>query len=150
MKPYLKLIRIQSTPVTLAILAAGYGLHHGTIADIEILPLLLVGALGHWGFYAMNEYEDIAYDRQAGKEDKPLVSGEVSKKEAQIIVASLVGASIILAGTLFPIPSVAAYILSAWLGAVYNKRSKLDTISGVYLGIWGVLILYTGFYYAAG
>lgn len=150
MKCYFRLIRVQSTPLTLGILAAGYGLYHGTVAEIEIIPLLMVGALGHWGFYAMNEYEDVRYDRKAGKDDKPLVSGDVSKKQAQIIVASLVGSSLLLAGALFPVPAFSAYILSAWLGAVYNKRSKMDTISGVYLGIWGVLILYTGFYYAAG
>jgi 4-hydroxybenzoate polyprenyltransferase len=148
MKEYLKLIRIQSTPVTLSILATGYGLSRGTILDWEVLPLLIVGALGHWGFYAMNEYEDRKYDLEAEKYDKPLVSGDVTEGEGLAIVLSLVGASLILAGLLFPYQAFVAFLLAAFLGALYNKRSKIDTLSGLYLGAWGVLILYTGYYFS--
>lgn len=150
MKAHLKLIRIQSTPVTLCIMAAGYGVYTGTVIDENIIPMLAVGALGHWGFYSMNEYVDYEYDVLDGKDGKPLVSGDVSMKAAKWISANLISLSLISAFILFSQDAFIGYLMCAFLGWLYNMTSKTRNHAAILLALWGVFLVMTGYNYAGG
>ena len=109
-----------------------------------VLPLLLVGALGHWSVYAMNDYMDVWYDRQAGKSNKPLVSGEISEDRAlYFIILSCALSFIISLLSLGPNPT-ALWMAAVLVGMVYNGRSKVDWFSALYLSVWAVLVTLVG------
>ena len=147
---YTRLMRIQSIPLTIAIISAGYMIETGSIIEMGVLPLLVVGAVGHAGFYTMNEILDMEWDIEQYKSDKPLVSGDIPVENAITLCFSLILVSIFGALLFFPLESFLLYLASCGAGSVYNFRSKNDPLSSVYLGAWGVLILLTGFYYAGG
>jgi hypothetical protein len=160
LRDILKLIRIQSTPVTLCILCAGYGLRRGTVLEPLIVPLLAIGAVGHWGFYSMNEYMDRHHDWRQGKDDKPLVGGgitisnyeflSISTDNVQIFVMILIGLSVLWGAILMPTFSFLCYLGAALCGAGYNITSKTHTLSALWLAIWAELMVLSGFFYAGG
>lgn len=149
-KSYLKLMRVQSLPLTVCIIAGGFMLEKGTLMDLSFITLAVSVSLGHLGFYTMNEIMDVEWDIEMYETDKPLVSGEVSMKTAVEICFSLVLGSVILAVLSFPLDSFIIYLFSCLIGALYNARSKRDTLSSLYLGVWAVSILLTGYYYGGG
>lgn len=145
---WLSLIRIQSTPVTSVSLCAGYL----TVASPswDMLILALVGAVGHWGFYAHNDVQDYEVDLKQGKNDKPLIGGGIDRDRAEIVSLSLIAMSLAMAMILFNQGALLTYVSAAWIGYLYNKNSKVRTYSAMYLGVWGVAIIVTGALYARG
>lgn len=146
-REWLILCRIQSVPVTIIILSIGYGIATGTLLNTEILVLYLVGALGHLGVYAHNDIADAQHDLEAGDIHKPIPAGEIDRLNALTVAAGLILFSLFIAGLFFPHAALSAYFLSVAIGVLYNERSKKDIWSGVYLSLWGVLMLLTGYWY---
>lgn len=146
-KSYLELCRVQSTPVTIIILSLGFGIAKGTLLHLDIIALYIMGALGHWGFYAMNDIMDREHDRQGDDLHKPIPSGKVSLKGALILCVWCIIMSLLIAAVILGQPAFAYYTGAMTLGWVYNLRSKKDTFASMYLAAWAVLILMTGYHY---
>lgn len=149
-KEYARLVRVQSIPLTISIISAGFIIESGTLLDIMVIPLIVVGSLGHMGFYAMNEIYDVEWDRKADKSIKPLVNEDISTGNARVLSTALILTSVIIAALTFPTGGFISYVAACILGAVYNSRSKVDTFSSVYMGLWGCSILLTGYLYSGG
>lgn len=145
---WLQLVRIQSTPLTAISLSIGY--FTVTSSFDSIITLIFVGALGHWGFYAVNDIYDRDIDSTQNKVNKPLVSGDISMRAAKIVSVCLIGASLVGAILWFPSFATASYLIACVLGWHYNKYSKEHTYSSFYLGGWGMAIIFTGGFYARG
>jgi 4-hydroxybenzoate polyprenyltransferase len=143
---WLALMRIQSTPLTVVSLLIGYLTVSNWI--IKVIPLIVAGALGHWGFYMMNDVFDVDIDREQGKEDKPLVEGDISPSTALAVSIISIICSLGIAVVYFSLGAALAYIGAASMGMVYDLRSKTDTYSSFYLGAWGFFIILTGALYA--
>jgi len=143
----MKLCRIQAAPLNVFILLAGYGVISGTILDTNSLQLVIIAISGHMGFYSMNEYADVEWDKSAGKSEKPLVNGSVSEDQALFMIAISMGFCIgysfhVLMGAPF------FWFASALVFAgLYNLKSKRDIMSPFYLGAYGFLMFYTGMTY---
>lgn len=146
---WLALIRLQSTPVTVISLLLGYFTVNQTLY-IGIWPLVIVGALGHWGFYAHNDVEDISVDMAQGKSMKPLLSGDIKKTHAEMLSYSFIILSILGAVLWFNPFAASAYLLAAVSGWYYNIYSSEKTYSGLLLSLWGVSIIWTGAAFAQG
>lgn len=144
-RDYLRLVRIQSVPLTLSIMLVGYAMSTGTIFTVDGVYLFVVGTLSHTGFYSMNEVLDREWDAKQGEEMKPLVSGDIEVGRAMAVFASLTISSILLAGLVFELSAFAAFTIACVLGAEYNIKSKKSSLSALYLSGWSVAILMTGY-----
>lgn len=140
------LIRIQSTPVTVLTLLLGYAVVADSIFTTDLISLTFVGAVGHWGFYALNDISDYEWDVKQNRRRKPIVSGEVGMVEAKIISLHLILVSLTFSLILFPQEAFATWVMASILGGVYNMRSKHDSNSQIYLGLWGSSVVLTGSY----
>jgi len=150
MREYLALVRVQSTPVTVIAMLLGYATHTGTILDPNAIWLVIVGTLGHWGFYAMNDVFDARFDRQAGRMDKPIVSGGLTRYDAAKATVILSSSSLAVAYITFPSLSFALYTLAAVIGTIYNITNKTNVHSTALMGFWGGLIVGVGWAFGDG
>lgn len=146
----LSMCSIPSTPVTCLSLSLGYASVTGTVIHMEIVPLIVIGAVGHWGFYSLNDLMDLEWDKKDGRETKPLVSGELPVELGWAISFSLIVVSFHLAWIHFPKSAFAGWMIASFLGVMYNYYSKEQTNSGMYLGMWGLAIIMTGALYPDG
>lgn len=146
----LSLVSIPSTPVTVVTLLIGYASVEGTILNSDIWRLIFVGALGHWGFYSMNDIMDYSWDYLDERDTKPLVSGDAPFTWAAIVCSMMLVMMIAFAIEYYPLSSVFTLFLASIFGALYNSRSKKDWFSGLYLSAWGSLIVSTGALYSGG
>lgn len=144
LREYFILSRIQSLPLTLVTLLLAYLTVAPTIFTREAAELVLIGSLGHVGFYLMNEIADAEHDYNQGKEDKPLVSGTVRVEVAILLMLVLTISSFTLAALLFPTEAFVFYIVAMASGAIYNIFSKTKPFALLWLGVWGVAIVGTG------
>ena len=147
---YLSLTSVPSIPVTVVSLLFGYASATGTVLDKEILPLVSVGALGHMGFYGLNDIVDYEWDLEQNKENKPLVRGDITIYYGYGYCLALISVSVAVAIYLFPLYAFLAWVVACLLGALYDLRSKIDSYSAVYMAFWGVTIIYTGAFYSGG
>lgn len=145
---WLSLIRIQSTPVTVLSLLIGYVSVTNTILTSHILPLILVGVLGHWGVYGHNDYVDRYEDKDAEKYHKPIPRGDINSNTAAIGISILIGGSIITAFWYFSIIPLVLYLFAVVIGIFYNYVSKDTLYSPHLLGLWGVVVILLGAMYA--
>lgn len=145
---WLSLVRIQSTPVTVITLCLGYITVSQRLNLYEMIPLVVVGCLGHWGFYAQNDVMDYEYDIDHKSIDKPLVSKVISRFQAQVVSSLLIITSVFIAVISFSLTTSGWFILSAIAGLTYNFYSKKTSFSGLYLSVWGISIVMTGATYA--
>lgn len=148
-KGVLSLVSIQSTPLTLVSLGIGYATVRGTVITEDIIPLLIVGALGHWTFYSMNDLYDYKWDIEEGRDKKPLVSESLSYTEG-LYVCILLLVLALVASYIFPPLSLVFWMVAIAMGFIYNRYSKDRVEAGLYLTIWGASIIFTGSSYAGG
>jgi len=138
------LCRLQSTPLTWVILLLGYGTAGGDILSTDVLPLLAVGALGHWSVYAMNDHLDMYHDRFAGKLHKPLPAGEISETAATFFVTVGLLSSCVACYVWLGASPALYWIAAVLTGIWYNIRSKTDWFSAIYLSVWAILVVAVG------
>ena len=143
-KGVLSLMSIQSTPLTVGALLFGYGSIEGAILTMDIIPLIVAGALSHWAFYGMNDVMDLEYDKKQGRSEKPLVSGLISPRTAITLIIMLCFYSLTIAMEYFEILAVVLFVVSFICGAAYNFTSKTSPYAAVWLGEWGAAIVLTG------
>lgn len=140
----LSLVSIPSTPVTVVSLMLGYASMAGTIFEPEVIDLIVAGALGHWAFYGLNDVIDYEWDKRQGRENKPLVRGDISLFTASIMCSVLGIGSVIYALYSFTRIVFLFWLAACLFGLIYDYRSKEDVYSGVYLSFWGTSVIYTG------
>lgn len=145
---WLTLARVQSAPLTVVSLVLGYGVVTGEVFTTNITPLLVVGALAHLGGYILNDIADLEHDTTAGRDEKPLVSGEIDTRNAIAASIILILLSIIISIYTFPYGAQNVFLLSIVTGVVYNMWSKDIPLSEILLGIWGFTVIMTGAAYA--
>jgi len=149
-KEWLTFMSVQSTPLTVVSLLLGFATVEGTVVTYDILPIILIGSLGHWAFYSMNDVVDKEYDKSQGRFSKPLVNGSINRANAIAAPILLYSLSLVAAIHFFPIVAVVSYIIASYAGYIYNRRSKNMKYSGLLLSVWGLSIVFTGSIYAGG
>jgi len=130
MNNYIKLIRpygilfLGLTPVFGAIC-------NGEFRFLNLSVLFIIGLLSHVFTFVQNDYYDMEIDKKSKYViDRPLASGEISKKNVFIIILFSFIISMVLAVLFFfTIPSFFVLLLSFFLMTLYNKYSK--KISGM-------------------
>ncbi len=130
MNNYIKLIRpygilfLGLTPVFGAIC-------NGEFRFLNLSVLFIIGLLSHVFTFVQNDYYDMEIDKKSKYViDRPLASGEISKKNVFIIILFSCIISMMLAVLFFfTIPSFFVLLLSFFLMTLYNKYSK--KISGM-------------------
>lgn len=126
-KTYLQLGRIEFAGFLACVMLSGalcikgVGLH-----VLETWPIFIVAVLTNiWGF-AHNDWQDVHIDRMSPKlSDRPLVSGQASKRGTLILIGVSVS-GVILVNTISA-PGLAAFLIilsSIVLGCAYNILSK--------------------------
>lgn len=149
---FLILFRVQSTPMTVMALLLGYATVEGTFVRGDVIPLVVAGALAHWGMFAMNDYVDREHDMQSKEDrsDKPLINGSVTVRDAAYAVYALCTLPLLVAVWSFNTESLGFFIAAYALGLAYNFKSKDTYLSPVLLGLWGTSVVLTGAQYARG
>ena len=158
MLAYLKLIRVHTLIATaltpsLGAFATLSVLDNGLIPEniiMIIIPLFLVGLIVHTFGEILNDYIDYDIDKK-NKElsSKPLVSGEVSKKAAQIALIVLFTLFIlIIYFARFNLLSIIMLASASITGIIYQLISKKWIHSAVFLGLYAFFIIIFGGVYA--
>lgn len=87
------------------------------------------------GTFALNDYCDLESDIANQRLDRPLVRGELSKKEALLVSISATTLGIIIASFLHPVLFILAFI-SGVLGILYDlKMKKFLAVSNIYIAL---------------
>lgn len=144
----LKVMSIQSTPLTVGALLFGYAAIEGTILTEDVIPLIVAGALAHWSFYSMNDLFDYKYDKRQRRTGKPLVSGEVSMRLGSAVSIATLGGSLLVAASTFNFGSLAVFVICFVIGGLYNYRNKETEKAFLFLAEWGIFIVLVGSIYA--
>lgn len=145
---WLALVRIQGSPLTPIALLIGYATVSNSIITTDVIPLIIIGTLGQWAVYILNDRHDYEYDLDAKNNDKPLVSGDIDTNTAGLAGITLSIYVLYGAYLSFPINSFIIFLLAFIVGIIYNLRSKTDEFRSLYMFIWGILIIFTGGSYA--
>ncbi|HDS45698.1 MAG TPA: prenyltransferase [Methanomicrobia archaeon] len=87
------------------------------------------------GTFALNDYCDLESDRANRRMDRPLVRGELTRREALLIALLATAIGIVAASFLHPLLFALA-VLSAVLGMVYDvKMKEFFGVSNVYIAL---------------
>jgi 4-hydroxybenzoate polyprenyltransferase len=147
MNPYLKAMRLERWPRSLAIysgIAAFFYLHREAVSTTSLLSFFgksLSAFLLTWAIstanYIINEIADAPFDiHHPSKRHRPLVKGEIKKAPFLMYGIILSLASLVLAFCYFPLPFFLSLLVLLFAGFLYNIkpfRTKdvpfLDSIS---------------------
>jgi geranylgeranylglycerol-phosphate geranylgeranyltransferase len=123
---FMRLTRIEhSIMLVLAVLAAE--LISGHIAvGVPLVASLVTPILVSMGSFAINDYFDVEADKANGFKDRPIVSGQISKKEAFNWAVALLAIGA-LVSALINIYALAIAIVFAALAFLYSYKLK-DTL----------------------
>jgi 4-hydroxybenzoate polyprenyltransferase len=123
---YLRLIRIQGSVFTAIIIIGGSLILMSQIDFLHLLILFIIGILIHIFLFVLNEYIDIKVDEKSQYlQDKPLVSGSISKSNALFL--SLSACIFVYTLTIlffFSVLSLILISLAIFIGAVYDLLGK--------------------------
>ncbi len=157
-KAFLRLIRIHSLIVTaitplLGACATFSVLKGGFIPFDQIIMLFnlfLIGVIVHIFGETLNDYIDYDVDKaNIELSEKPLVSGDISKKGAFALMAiSLTVMVIIGFFSRFNLLSLSIFIIAAVTGIIYQLKSKKWLHSAIFLSAWAFFIILFGGVYA--
>lgn len=157
-KAYLRLIRAHTVIATALTPSLGafatFFVLEGSLFPWDkihiIVSLFFVGTIVHVFGEILNDYMDYEIDKASAElSDKPLVSGEVSKKSA---IAGLIicFASLIIILIYFPFNwlSIVMLFIASSTGIIYQIISKKWVHSAVFLGLYAFFIILFGGVYA--
>jgi len=157
-KAALRLIRIHSLMVTaltpLLGACATFAVFKEDLLLSNKLPILVnlffVGVMVHIFGEILNDYIDYNIDKtNIELSEKPLVSGDISKKGALLgIILSFIIVVIIFAYSQFNILSIMIFIIASITGILYQLISKKWVHSAVFLSLWAFFIILFGGVYA--
>jgi len=164
-KAYLRLIRVHTVIATALTPSLGafatFSILEGELLPWDKIPIIFslffVGMISHIFGEILNDYMDYDIDK-ASKElkEKPLVSGDVSKKGALL---GLFGSLIFLIAVIlfshfnileYSILSVIMLFIAALTGILYQIISKKWLHSAVLLGLYAFFVILFGAAYAGG
>lgn len=137
---YLRLFRIEhalllALAVLLAELLAGKFLGVPLPAEPIIALSLLVPIFIEMASFALNDYLDVATDRANKRMDRPLVTGELTPKDA-IFAATVCYALGLICTIPLPITASAIALIFAALSVAYNMRLKdLPLVGNAYIAL---------------
>lgn len=134
---WLTLFRVQSLPISAVIASMGYLVVAETIIFREVLGLVAVAALAHAGINAQNDVMDYHTDLKNKQEDKPLISGDITYKQATFASSVLVGSSIVASVSIFP-SATPLFLVALTSAVIYNYYSSKSILSPVIFGVWGM------------
>jgi geranylgeranylglycerol-phosphate geranylgeranyltransferase len=87
------------------------------------------------GTFALNDYCDLESDIANQRLDRPLVRGELSKKEALLVSICAITTGVIIASFLHPVLFVLA-VISGVLGVLYDlKMKEFLALSNIYIAL---------------
>jgi 4-hydroxybenzoate polyprenyltransferase len=126
-------------------------LANGEFAPLNLIILLIIGLLAHIFTFVQNDYYDIEIDSKSKYvANRPLSSGDISKKTVIFIFISALLVSLILSVFLFNIYSFLVLILSFICMTLYNKYSKrlagmeyILSLGVFFYGLFGALTVAT-------
>ena len=157
-KAVLRLIRIHSLMVTaltpLLGACATFTVLKGNFIPGDQIPMLfnifLIGIIIHIFGEILNDYIDYDVDKaNIELSTKPLVSGDISKKGALILmIISLIVLIVIGVFSRFNILSLLIFIAASVTGIIYQLKSKKWFHSAIFLSAWAFLIILFGGVYA--
>jgi 4-hydroxybenzoate polyprenyltransferase len=157
-KAYLRLIRIHTIIATGLTPSLGAFATYSVLKDklipddiIQIfIPLFLVGIIIHIFGEILNDYMDYDIDKaNIELSEKPLVSGDVSKRSALIgLILCFVFLIIVIIFSKFSILCLILFIIGATTGIIYQLISKKWLHSAVLLALYVFFIILFGAAYA--
>ena len=157
-KAYLRLIRAHTVIATALTPSLG-AFATFSILEGEVLPwnkvpiiitLFMVGVIVHVFGEILNDYMDYEIDKASTElKDKPLVSGDISKKGALIsLIVIFAFLIVIIAFSEFTVFSLILLALASSTGIIYQLISKKWLHSAVLLGLYAFFIILFGAAYA--
>ena len=157
-KAVFRLIRIHSLMVTaltpLLGACATFTIFKGDLFPWDKLPILInlfmVGVIVHVFGEILNDYVDYDIDKaNIELSEKPLVSGNISKRTALIgMIVSFLVLILIMAYAKFNLLSILMFIIAAVTGIIYQLISKKWLHSAIFLALWAFFIILFGGVYA--
>ena len=157
-KAYLKLIRVHTVIATALTPSLGafatFSVLSGDLIPWDkisiLIPLFLVGIIVHVFGEILNDYMDYEIDKaNIELKDKPLVSGDISKRSALIgLILCLVFLIIILVYFPFNVFSILMLSIAAITGIIYQIISKKWLHSAIFLALYAFFIVLFGGVYA--
>ncbi|MDE1865167.1 MAG: UbiA family prenyltransferase [Candidatus Micrarchaeota archaeon] len=124
---FLRLTRVEhSIMLVIAVLAAELVTGFGGLGAVKFVASLVTPILVSMGSFAINDYFDVEADKANGFRDRPIVSGQISKREAfnSAVALLVVGA---LVSALINLYALVIAIVFAALAFLYSYRLK-DTL----------------------
>jgi len=150
---WVKAMRLQTALVTSLSLWAGYI----TVSGINLDSALFLGTLGvlfHIFGFTMNEVEDYKYDAGIGNgSSHPIAQGKINLGQAKLLYMLALVSCITMSFTVsvlyrYNIYGTLALCASVLPGVMYNKYSKEEWWSNIYLSAWVAMMVLAGSMYA--
>lgn len=141
---WLAVLRIQSAPLTILPVLIGYVITQNTYSLKTIGILTVISLLSHLAMYGHNEYCDYEYDMKNKDAGKPLTEGSIKRESVGVVAIGLFTVSIVITAYVFSTLVVTAFGLGAVCGFLYNQQSKTYPYSLGYMGMWGMIAIFTG------
>jgi len=154
-RDWLQLFRSHTSPLEVTIALLGAVLAAGTLLDVRVLLVALLGWLYHNAGYGQNSVEDFAagYDSEdPHKSHHPLQRGAISISEGRRAVNTLLAVFFIYS-ILLLYPSrtgIAIFLVMYACGVMYNKFGKSMKLKFVPIAIAHSLLFPVGFFAAGG
>lgn len=135
---YFALTRLY-TVLPLALLSYGIGVAAGVPPTRAVVSAVAL-ALAMGGGYAYNDLRDQSRDR-VNRPARPLVSGRISERQAQRLVAIAFAGAVILAVSTASLLTIAFIVLLVWCSQLYSDAIKHVTgLKNVFVGAWSGLL----------
>jgi geranylgeranylglycerol-phosphate geranylgeranyltransferase len=132
---WLRLVRLSnSVPASLLVIVGAYSVHGLPLPASTWRAAAAMWFITAYG-YVFNDLADIAEDR-INRPNRPLPSGDVTQRQAQLLAAALLVVSLVLALSISPL-ALGVALLVALLLTLYPRRLK--GAGGVGNGIVGLL-----------
>lgn len=133
---WLTLFRVQSLPISTVVVSLGYLIAAEAGLNSSMWGFLAVVALGHASINGLNDFIDFETDKENKKPDKPLISGDITPKQALFISVILGSISVLLSFVWFELVAL-LYTISFLAGLLYNFVSSTRWWSPFVFGVWG-------------
>jgi len=115
--------------VLIAAIMTALALHPG-VGAARLVVFASAALLGQFSIGWSNDYVDAPHDTAAGRRDKPVVAGGVSRRAIGIAALGALVANVVLCFTLTPRTGVVNLVMMA-AGWAYNAGLKSTALSGV-------------------
>ena len=157
-KAVFRLIRIHSLMVTaltpLLGACATFAIFEGELVPLDKLPILInlfmIGVVAHVLGEILNDYIDYDIDKtNIELSEKPLVSGDISKRAALIgMILTFLVLLLLIAFAQFNVLSILLLTIAAVTGIMYQLISKKWLHSAIFLALWAFFMILFGGVYA--